>query len=65
MTEIVMQPLGLILFFASLILMPALLMALWNLTIPGIFGFPEIGYWQALGLALICTVLFRGLLVSH
>jgi hypothetical protein len=64
-TEIAMQPPALILFFAALILMPALLMALWNLTIPEIFGLPEIGCWQALRLALICSFLFGGPFVSY
>ena len=65
MTEIVMQPLERTLFFAALILMPALLMASWNLTIPEIFSSLEIGYWQTLRLVLICTVLFGYPFVSY
>jgi sterol desaturase/sphingolipid hydroxylase (fatty acid hydroxylase superfamily) len=35
-------------------------MLLWNWLLPGIFGLPALGYWQALGLFLLCRILFSG-----
>lgn len=35
--------------------------ALWNGLMPSIFGLPEITYWQALGLMVLCWILFGGL----
>lgn len=31
---------------------------LWNWLVPGIFGLPEIGYFQAFGLYVLCHMLF-------
>lgn len=36
------------------------LMWLWNWLMPEIFGLPEIGYWQAVGLFVLCHLLFKG-----
>ncbi len=35
-------------------------MALWNWLIPALFGLTVIGYWQALGLVVLCRILFGG-----
>jgi hypothetical protein len=35
------------------------LMLLWNWLMPTIFGLPEITLWQALGLNLLSTILFK------
>jgi hypothetical protein len=35
-------------------------MALWNWLMPELFGLPEIGYWQAVGLFVLCHLLFKG-----
>ena len=35
-------------------------MWLWNALMPDIFGLPEIGYWQAVGLFLLFHLLFGG-----
>ena len=35
------------------------LMLLWNLLMPGIFGLPQIGFWQACGLQLMAGLLFK------
>lgn len=37
-----------------------LLMALWNWLMPVVFGFHTIGFWQALGLFLLFSILFGG-----
>ena len=35
-------------------------MALWNWLMPALFGWKVIGYWQALGLVVLCRILFGG-----
>ena len=34
-------------------------MALWNWLMPAIFGLPTISYWQAVGLFILCHLLFK------
>ena len=34
-------------------------MLLWNWLIPEIFGLSKITFWQAIGLNVLCTILFR------
>jgi hypothetical protein len=34
-------------------------MLLWNWLIPELFGLSEITFWQAIGLNILCTILFR------
>ncbi len=34
-------------------------MLLWNWLMPQLFGLSEITFWQAIGLNLLCTILFR------
>jgi hypothetical protein len=34
---------------------------LWNWLLPGLFGWRQITFWQALGLLLLCRILFGGL----
>ena len=38
----------------------ALVMLLWNWLVPPIFGWSAIGFWQALGLLLLCRILVGG-----
>jgi hypothetical protein len=33
---------------------------LWNWLLPGLFGWKTIGFWQALGLLVLCRMLFGG-----
>ena len=33
---------------------------LWNWLLPSLFGWPEITFWQALGLLALCRILFGG-----
>ena len=35
------------------------LMLIWNWLVPEIFGLSEITFWQAIGLNILCTILFR------
>ena len=34
---------------------------LWNGLLPPLFGFPAVTFWQALGLLVLCRILFGGL----
>jgi hypothetical protein len=53
---------------AFLVLAPAVLalvslvvMLLWNALVPSLFAGPVLGFWQAVGLLLLCRILFGGL----
>jgi len=35
-------------------------MLLWNWLMPALFGLPEVSYWQAVGLFVLCHLLFKG-----
>ena len=39
------------------LLLGIVVMSLWNWLMPEIFGLPEIGYWQAVGLFILCHLL--------
>jgi hypothetical protein len=41
-----------------LALLGFVVMSLWNWLIPAIFGWKTIGYWQAIGLIILCRLLF-------
>jgi hypothetical protein len=43
----------------AIVLLGYPLMMLWNWLMPVIFGLPEITFWQAIGLNLLSTVLFK------
>lgn len=38
----------------------AVLMLLWNALVPGLFGWPHLAYWQALGILILARILFGG-----
>lgn len=35
---------------------------LWNWLMPTLFGLPEISFWMALGIALLISILFGGII---
>ena len=37
-----------------------LVMRLWNWLLPPLFGWRQLGFWQALGLLVLCRILFGG-----
>ena len=37
-----------------------LVLHLWNWLLPPLFGFPQVTFWQALGLLALCRILFGG-----
>lgn len=41
-------------------LLGLVVMVLWNWLMPEIFGFKRVDYWQAWGLLVLCTILFKG-----
>ena len=43
----------------AMILLGGPLMVLWNWVMPTIFELPEITFWQACGLQLLATILFK------
>jgi hypothetical protein len=36
-------------------------MLLWNWLMPDIFGLKQLNYWQAWGLLILCSILFKGI----
>jgi hypothetical protein len=43
----------------AILLLGGPLMVLWDWLMPTIFGLPEITFWQACGLQLLATLLFK------
>ena len=41
------------------------IMLLWNWLMPAIFGLMEINFWQALGILVLCRILFGGFNFRH
>ena len=44
---------------SNLFLSPLVLMLVWNLCIPGLFGLPVLGYWSAMGLYVLSRILLK------
>lgn len=49
-----------VLFVAAIALLGFVVKGLWNWLMPALFGWKLIGYWQALGLIVLCKILFGG-----
>lgn len=47
-----------LLIIVAIFAMGALVMVLWNAILPDVLNTNTIGYWQALGLLLLCKILF-------
>lgn len=45
---------------AIVALLGEVVMHLWNWLLPTLFGWHPIGFWQALGLLVLCRILFGG-----
>lgn len=50
---------GLLIIVVIVLLTTWPVMALWNILMPEIFGLTTITFWQALGLSLLCNILFK------
>lgn len=46
---------------ALIAVLSLLVMSLWNALLPVVFGVKSIGFWQALGMLVLCRILFGGL----
>ena len=57
---IVLAPLIFLVFLLFIALGGAIVMQLWNWLLPPLFGWNQIGFWQALGLLALCRILFGG-----
>ena len=55
--ETILYIVGIIILIVILLGLP--LQILWNLLMPELFSLPYISFWQACGLNLIATILFR------
>lgn len=57
---IVMAPLAMLGMLVFVAVGGELVMRLWNWLLPTLFGWRQITFWQALGLLLLCRILFGG-----
>jgi hypothetical protein len=53
-----MAPLAILAMLAFTAIGSAIVMALWNWLLPAIFGLHPITFWQALGILVLCRILF-------
>jgi len=56
----VLAPLALIGFFVFIAVGGEVVHQLWNWLLPRLFEWPQITFWQALGLLALCRILFGG-----
>jgi len=61
MKMIIIAPLAILGMAAFIAIGGGLVWALWNWLLPPLFGWSAITFWQALGLLLLCWILFGGL----
>ena len=55
--EAILYIIGIVILIVMLLGMP--LQLLWNWLMPNLFNLPYITFWQAVGLNLLATILFR------
>lgn len=53
-------PLAILAITAFVVIGGQLVLHLWNWLLPPLFGFPQVTFWQALGLLVLCRILFGG-----
>ena len=56
---------ALVFFFVFVPLFGYVTMRLWNWLMPALFGWHLIGFWQAMGLLILCRILFGGFHGRH
>ena len=56
-----MAPMAIVAMILFVYIGGELVMHLWNWLLPPLFGWRQITFWQALGLLLLCRILFGGL----
>jgi Ca2+/H+ antiporter, TMEM165/GDT1 family len=52
---------GIVLVAIAIAALGWVVMSLWNGLLPGLFGWPSVSFWQAIGLLLLSRLLFGGL----
>lgn len=57
-TKVVKVIFFIILGIAIAFLVGYIVMRLWNWLMPDLFGLPEVGYWQAVGILLLAKIIF-------
>jgi uncharacterized membrane protein len=55
-----MAPLAIIGMIVFVTIGGTIVMLLWNWLVPGLFRLPLISFWQALGILVLCRILFGG-----
>ncbi|TKI05524.1 hypothetical protein [Martelella alba] len=50
-----------LLFLVMVVVLTLLVMSLWNTLFPALFGFKSLSFWNALGLLVLCRILFGGM----
>ena len=63
--KIVVNVIGLMIGIIAVVVVMGVIMALpvmwlWNWLCPTLFGLPSLGFWQAMGLNVLCGILFKG-----
>jgi hypothetical protein len=58
---ILIGPLAILGMLAFIALGGEIVLQLWNWLLPTLFGWQQITFWQALGILLLCRILFGGL----
>jgi hypothetical protein len=57
---ILFAPLAILGILVFIVIGGEIVRLLWNWLLPPLFGWPQIGFWQALGLLALCRILFGG-----
>jgi hypothetical protein len=57
---ILIAPLAILGMALFIIIGGGLVQWLWNWLLPALFGWPQVTFWQALGLLALCRILFGG-----
>jgi hypothetical protein len=57
---ILLAPLVILAFLAFIAIGGAVVQQLWNWLLPTLFGWPQVSFWQALGILALCRILFGG-----
>ncbi|MBI2213244.1 MAG: hypothetical protein HYU52_06325 [Acidobacteria bacterium] len=56
----IIAPLAIVAFALFVFIGGEVVLQLWNWLLPPLFGWPQITFWQALGLLALCRILFGG-----
>jgi hypothetical protein len=58
---VIVVPFAFLGMFVFIVLGGLIVQYLWNWLLPTLFGFPQVTFWQALGLLALCRILFGGM----